>query len=377
MEPIAIVGYAQTEQTSHSIISRDDMIFSCVKEALSSTGVSRDDIDTVINCANDFYDGHTISQVYTTDAEGAYAKDESKVEQDGMHALIYAGMRLWAGTHKLAMVVSYSRATDMQPHAAVAAQLDPIYDRQFHFLNDTAVAALQARAWMEKYGVKDMDLALHAAQDLAHGANNPKAKARKPATADEVLGSAPAFTPLRELMVYPNTDGVCVAILASGSKAKKITKKPVWIKGVGWHQEMYYTGERDLTKISSATAAAKAAFKMAGVKPADIDLIELSDLFAHQGPMLLEAMGFAKPGKGPAMIRDGRTRVDGKLPVNPSGGAQSACALCAVGLVRAVECARQLRGESENRVKGAKLALAHGQTGPAAQNNAVVILGRE
>jgi len=377
MERFAIVGYAQTEQAGHSIISRDDMIFECVKEALESTGVGRDDIDTVINCANDFYDGHTISQVYTTDAEGAYAKDESKVEQDGIHALIYAGMRLLAGTHQLAMVVSYSRASDMQAHAAVAAQLDPIYDRQFGFLNDTAFAALQARAWMEKHGIKEDDLALYAAQDLANGVSNPKAKARKPATADEVLGSAPAFTPLKELMVYPDTDGVCVAILAAGAKAKKITKKPVWINGVGWHQEMYYPGERDLTKIASASAAAKTAFKAAGVKPADIDLIELSDLFAHQGPMLLEAMGFAKPGKAAAMIRDGQTRIDGKLPVNPSGGAQSACALCAVGLLRAVECARQLRGEAENKVKGAKLALAHGQNGLAAQNNAVVILGRE
>lgn len=376
MEPFAIVGYAMTEQAAHSVISRDDMIFECVKEALASTGVTRDDIDTVINCANDFYDGHTISQVYTTDAEGAYAKDESKVEQDGLHALIYAGMRLLAGTHQLAMVVSYSRASDMQPHAAVAAHLDPTYDRQFGFLNDTALAAFQARAWMEKHGINESDLALHVAQDLAHGAKNPKAKARKPATADEVLGSAPAFTPLRELMVYPNTDGVCVAILASAAKAKKLTKKPVWIRGMGWSQEMYYAGERDFTKIASATAAAKMAFKNAGLKTEDIDLIEMSDLYAHQGPMLLEAMGFAKHGKATKMIREGVTRVDGGLPVNPSGGAMSACALCAVGLVRAVECARQLRGEAENKVKGAKLALAHGQNGLAAQNNAVVILGR-
>ena len=166
------------------------------------------------------------------------------------------------------------------------------------------------------------------------------------------------------------------AIIATAAKAKKLTKKPVWVKGVGWNQERYYAGERDFTKISSASAAAKAAFKSAGVKPEDIDLIEMSDLFAHQGPMLLEAMGFAKPGKATKLIREGATRVDGKLPVNPSGGALSACALCEVGLVRAVECARQLRGEAENQVKGAKLALAHGQTGPAAQNNAVVILGR-
>jgi len=376
MEPVAIVGYAQSDMSGHMVSSRDEMIFTCVKQALDSAGIVRDDLDTVISCGNDFYDGHTISQVYTLEASGAYAKDESKVEQDGLHALVYAVMRLLAGQHKIAMVVAYSRASDMEPHAAVAASLDPVYDRQFKVLNDTGVAAFQARAYMERYGLAEDDLALVVEKNTGNGARNPKAKARPATSKAEVLASAPAFTPLRELMVYPNTDGICVAILAAGDRAESLCKKPVWVKGLGWNQELYYLGDRDLTRIASAEAAAAQAFKAAGIGPKDIGLIELSELFAHQEPMLLEAFGFAKPGEGRKLLRDGVTAAGGKLPVNVSGGALSACALSAVGLVRAVECARQLRGEAELPVR-ADFALAHGQCGLAAQNNVVAILGRE
>lgn len=378
MEPVAIVGAAISEQGAKIVSSRDETIYYCVKEALETTGVSRDDIDTVITCSNDFYDGHTISEVYTIDPEGAYAKDETKVEQDGLHAFIYGVMRLLVGHHQTAMIVAYSRASDFEPHAALAAALDPCYDRQFNFLNDTAIAALQARAYLEKYKLGEGVLAQVAAKNLSNGAKNPKAKARGAVTSvKDVLASPPAFTPLTELMVYPNTDGICVVILATAERAKKLGKKPVWVKGVGWSQELCYAGERDLTKIKSAQLAAKMAYKMAGVKAADIGLCELSELFAHQELMLSEAFGFAKPGKGAELLASGATQVKGKLPINPSGGALSACALNAVGLIRLVECAKQLLGEAgENQVKGAKLALAHGQCGLAAQNNAVAILGK-
>jgi acetyl-CoA C-acetyltransferase len=377
MEPVAIVGWAMSDQASHMVSSRDEMIFDCVREALDATGLTREDIDTVITNSNDFYDGHTISQVYTIDPEGAYAKDESKVEQEGLHAMYYGAMRLLAGHHNTAMIVSYSRASDMQAHTALAAQLDPTYERQFNFLNDTAIAALQARAYMEKYGVKDGDLARVTLKNLLAGSKNRKAKARAAvSTLDEVKASPMAFSPLRELMVYPETDGICVLIMATEKRAKSIKKKPVWVKGFGMSQELYYAGERDLTTIKSAADAAKMAYKMAGIKATDIDVAEIMEMFAHQELMLTEALGFAKPGQGAKLLKSGATEAGGKIPVNPSGGALSACALNAVSLVRVVEAAKQLLGEADNQVKGAKTALAHGQCGPAAQNNIVTILSK-
>jgi acetyl-CoA C-acetyltransferase len=377
MEPVGIIGWAMSEQSANIPSSRDEMVFACVKEALDTTGLSRDDIDTVITNSNDFYDGHTISQVYMIEPAGAYAKDESKVEQDGTHAALYGVMRLLAGNHQTAMVVSYSRASDMEPHAALAAQFDPTYDAQFKFLNDTALAALQARAYIRKYGLGPHDLARVVAKNLGNAAKNPKAKTRKPVSSfDEVCASPIAFSPLREIMVYPDTDGICVMIMATQDMVKKLGKKAAWIKGMGWSQELHHAGERDLTEMRSASLAAKQAYKMAGIKPREIDVAEVTEMFAHQEMMLTESLGLAAPGKGGELLASGATKITGKIPVNPSGGALAACALNAVGLIRMVEAAKQVLGVADNQIKGARTAVAHGQCGPAAQNNCVAVISR-
>ena len=94
--------------------------------------------------------------------------------------------------------------------------------------------------------------------------------------------------------------------------------------------------------------------------------------------MAYEALGFCGQGKGGELMQSGTTRIDGELPVNPSGGALSADAACAVGLARIAEAAMQVRGDAEERqVQGVTTALAHGQTGFCAQENIVFILGGE
>jgi len=110
---------------------------------------------------------------------------------------------------------------------------------------------------------------------------------------------------------------------------------------------------------------------------AEIKVAELSEHFAHQELQLAEALGLCEGTSAAKNLEAGRFGLKGKLPINPSGGALSACALGTVGLVRAVEAAQQVLGEAgEHQVKGVKLALAHGQCGPAAQNNVVAVFGK-
>jgi len=378
MEKVAIVGYGMSPQADIIKDSREGMIFSTVKQTLEAHDIKRDDISTWVMCSNDFYDGRTISNVFTVDPSGAYGKDETKVEQDGMHALLYAWMRVASGNHEMAIVVAHSKGSEFEPHVALSAQLDPTYDRQFGFLNDIAAAALQARAYLAKNKLDEDVLAEVAFKNLSNAEKNPLASVRKKGLSVKDIAQSPElFSPLREMTSYPATDGCCVAVLANEKKARKITKKPVWITGFGHCQEAYYLGERDLTRIRSAKDAARRAYKMAGIKdPAkDIDVFEVSEHFAHQELMLYEALGLSEPGKAAKLLNKGKTELKGAIPVNPSGGALAACALGTVGLVRAVECAMQIRGEAgKHQVKKAKTALAHGQCGMAAQNNIVAIL---
>jgi acetyl-CoA C-acetyltransferase len=117
--------------------------------------------------------------------------------------------------------------------------------------------------------------------------------------------------------------------------------------------------------LGSTEKAAEAALKMAGVGIGDVDLIEVHDCFTIAEVMVIEALGLVERGKGGAAARDGLTAIDGKIPVNTSGGLKSkGHPVGATGVAQAVEVVKQLRGESGDRqVKGAKRGLAQNMGG--------------
>jgi len=377
---VAIIGYAQSHHQYDLQKTREDMVFDVVREAIKNAGIMREDLGTVITASTDFLDGRTISNVFLSMAVGAYLKDESKVEEDGTNALQYAMMKLLAGAYDVALVEAHTVGWQFNPHQVSAYTLDPLVDRQLGLLNDISAAALQARMYMEKYGVSEDHLAAVSVKNLSNAALNEFAHRRmKDVSAKKVLNSKMYYEPLRELMISPISDGCAVVILAGEDKAKKICQKPVWIEGVGNCQDGYLR-DRNLFGLDSLKKAAAAAYKMAGIKQPlkQLDLAEVTERYAHEELMIYEALGLADKGKGKTLIEKGVTRRNGKFPVNPSGGALGADPVCATGLVRVVEAVRQIRREAgKHQVRGAKRALAHGQFGICAQKNTVLILGGE
>ena len=92
----------------------------------------------------------------------------------------------------------------------------------------------------------------------------------------------------------------------------------------------------------------------------------------------MEGLGLCGRGEGDALIDSGKTRLGGKLPVNPSGGMLAGNPNHVAGMARVAECFLQLRGKAgEHQVDGAKIALAHGTTGICGQHQGVMILGAE
>jgi len=375
---VAIVGYAQSHHQHNMQKTREDMVFEVSKGALRHAGIHREDLDTVITSSTDFLDGRTISSVFIGMAAGAFLKDESKVEEDGTFALYYALMRVLAGTHDIALVAAHTQGSTMNAHQVSCYTLDPQFDRQIGVLNDIAAAALQARMYMDSHGVTEEHLAKVAVKNLSNAAANPWAH-RKMAkvSVNEVLASKVLCDPIRELMMSPVSDGACAVIIASEEKAREITSNPVWIEGVGSCQEAYIR-DRDLGRLESLKTAARMAYKMAGVKEpaAELDVVELSEKFAHEELMAYESLGLCRDGEGKTLIEKGTTGKEGKIPVNPSGGALGADPVCATGLVRVIEAAKQIRGEAEGcQVPNVRRALAHGQFGMCAQKNMVYVLG--
>jgi len=379
-EKVAIVGYSQTGYSLDSDASREILTYEAAVGALSCAGISRDEIDTVVTANNDYMDGRTISNMRLVEPSGAWLKDESKVEMDGAFALLYAVMRILSGDHEVALVIGVSQPSVFPRYVPGIMMLDPTFDRERGLLNEVSAAALQARSYMETYGISEEEIARVAVKNLRNAALNPLAVRSMPAvTVDDILSSRPLYSPINELTSSALADGACAVVVASAEKAKKITDKPVWIEGVGFSHDSYLT-ERSLSKLSSLEEAAKRAYSMAGVTkpPDDIDLAEVHENFAHEELMAYEALGLCEEGKGAELLTSGRTGIDGDLPVNPSGGALSVNVPCAAGLARVIEAVMQIRCEAgSHQVKGIKRALAHGQTGPCAQENVVFVLGGE
>jgi acetyl-CoA C-acetyltransferase len=376
MEKVGIVGLEQVKLYSDANYGRYEMIFEAVRGAIDSAGLKKKDITTAISCTNDYYDGRTISNCYTVEVGGGYMVDESKVEMDGAYAVLYGLMRILSGHHKLALVWGGSMASCFPYHAARLYETDPTWERPVANINDITAAGFQMRAYLEKFGVSAEDIAKIAVKNRKNAAKNPLALQESQnanITIKDVLDSEIYADPVTELMVAQPCDGVAALLLAPEKQALKITDNPVWITGVGYNQETYYLGDRDLTKSISMELAAKMAYDAAGIKDpkVEVDLAEIFEAYAHEEVILSEALGLADKGKGTCL----NSEINGDIPINPSGGAISGNPPCGTGLIRVVEAAKQLRGEAKGyQVNDAKKAIATGQIGMCAQNNIVYIL---
>jgi acetyl-CoA C-acetyltransferase len=175
-----------------------------------------------------------------------------------------------------------------------------------------------------------------------------------------------------------NADGSSCVIVANEEKAKTLSKKPVWILGVGAASASVNLAGRELfTGLTVAQQAGEQAYKMAGVTPEDIDVAEVHDCFTIAELMAYENLGFAKPGEGKELIKGKETYKKGSIPVNVDGGLLSkGHPIGATGGSQIRTIVLQLRGEArEMQVKDPEIGLVHNIGGVGLYGN-VTILGR-
>jgi len=372
MDKIAIVGAAQTRfEARKKDETCYDLVYQVTTAALQDAGYSLDDIDNVVTVSNDFYDGRTISSMAVGEAAGAHDKNISTVEGDGTFGAFYGAMRVLGG-YRSTLVVAHSKGSEGDPRFISNAMFDPVYHRPLG-LDAVSAAALQANAYLDRYGLSEEQCALVPVKNHGNARHNPNAHQPLDLSVDDVLRSPRIAGPLKALDCSPVSDGAAAIILANETLAAKARSQPVWVRGVAHCAEAYFLGDRDpragagLAIPKALGDAARRAYRMAGIhKPlAEIDVVELYDAFGYMEPLWLEGLGFCEPGHGARLTEQGTTALDGALPVNPSGGVLSAHAVLVAGLVRIVEAVLQLRGQAGARqVDGARTALAHGLNGP-------------
>jgi acetyl-CoA C-acetyltransferase len=162
--------------------------------------------------------------------------------------------------------------------------------------------------------------------------------------------------PLHLYDCCPVSDGAAAVLLTSLDVAKELKVPIVEIAGFGQATDTQTLQERsDPTDLKAVSLAAQNAFAMAGIQPEDINVAELHDAFTILEIAESEHVGFFEKGEGAKALARGETRIDGKLPINPSGGLKArGHPVGATGVAQVVELVWQLRGEAgERQVKDA------------------------
>lgn len=380
MERVAIIGVGFTKYDRNSPLTFAEMVFEATRKAIADAGISKDDVDNVVSVSSDFWDGRTISCMAISDASNAFNRDISCVEGDGTFGALYGMMRILSGSFGITVLCAHHKGTESNMNGITNCAFDPLVERKLG-LDAVSSAAMQARRYMSKYGLKEEQFALVSVKNHGNAMRNPLALLPMEITVEDVMNSRKIADPLKLLDCSPVTDGACTLILAGEREAKKLTinKQRVWMKGVGHCSDAYRLGDRDLADPRALTKAAKSAYAMAGISDPlkEIDFAEVYDAFSYMEPLWLEGLGICEEGKACEYLERGWFDADGKLPVNVSGGRLSAHPVQAAGLYAMAEAVMQLRGKAGKRqVKGAETALVHGINGMCGQSHCVWILGK-
>jgi acetyl-CoA C-acetyltransferase len=273
-----------------------------------------------------------------------------------------------SGMHDVVLAGGVEKMTDVAGGGATYA-LASAADKQWECVSGvtfTGLYAMMAVAHMHKYGTKREQLAAVAVKNHHNGSMNPRAQFRMEVTIEGVINSTKVADPLNILDCSPITDGAASVILVPADMAKKFKKPGAKVIGTGHATDTIALHDRDdLTTLSAVAESAEQAYKMSGKGPKDIDLFEVHDCFTIAEIIVSESLGLFERGKGGPAVEAGETSLEGRFPINTSGGLKSkGHPVGATGVAQIVELTEQLRGEAGDRqLKNARVGLAQNMGG--------------
>ena len=237
--------------------------------------------------------------------------------------------------------------------------------------------AYGATRHMQMYGTTKEQMGHIAITFRDHATLNPEAQMREPITMEDYLNARMIVEPLNLYDCSLVSDGAGAVVVTSAERAKDLPHDPVYILGFGSHNNLRGWTFDDHMVNTAAQESARAAYRMAGVGPSDIDTVQLYDCFTYMVMAELEDYGFCEKGEGGPFAESGALRLHGgSLPANTSGGQLSEAHV--EGVLQVLEGVRQLRREYplERQVPGVEVALVSGHGGMTICHT-TLILGRD
>ena len=300
----------------------------------------------------------------------------------GCSFIIMVGHAMLALHHGLCDVALISHGESGRSGVGVTPRRDTAipgqYEAPYGFGGAPTYFGLITTRHMHEYGTTLEQWAQVAVSTRKWAALNPKAKNREPLTVQDVLSSRPVVWPFNVLNICLVTDAGGAVVLARADRAQDCAKRPVYVRGAGEGAEhVSLTQMRNLTFSEATRISGEKALAMAGVQHGDFDHVMLYDAFTSGPPLMLEALGFAKPGDGVRFFEEGRSTPGGTLPINTNGGGLSYTHSGMYGIFPIIEAVRQLRGECGTRqVPDVRLSLVNGMGGMLSAAGTLV-LGNE
>jgi acetyl-CoA C-acetyltransferase len=371
MRSVSVIGIGMTKWGELWEKSLRDIFVETALLAIEDAGVDRIDSMYVGCMSSGLFIGQEHLASLLSDYLGRNPVPAARVESacsSGGLALRQGFIDVASGMSDIVLVGGVEKMTDVNGHEATYA-LGTAADQEYegyHGLTFPGLYTMMAHAHMAKYGTTREQLAMVAVKNHDNGSKNPLAQFPFKITVEGVLSSVLVADPLRILDCSPITDGAAAVILCPSDMAKRMKKPAVRIAGSGQATDtIALSSRKDITWIESTHIAAQKALAMAGRKIEDIDLFEVHDCFTIAEIMVSEALGIVERGRGGKAVEEGLTSLQGKFPVNPSGGLKAkGHPVGATGVAQAVEVVKQLRGEAGARqVGGAKLGLTQNMGG--------------
>ena len=377
---VAIVGWAHTRFGKLEGETLESLIGQAARDAIAHAGVEPDEIGEIVLghfnagfSAQDFTSSLVLQAderlrfTPATRVENACASGSAAVRQ-GVRAVE-------AKAARFVLVVGAETMTGA-PGAQVGANLL----RASYLPEDGAVEGgfagvfgQIAAAYFQRWGDQSDALAAIAAKNHRNGVGNEWAHLRKDLGVEfcrrESEKNPFVAGPLKRTDCSPVSDGAAALVLTDAETAREFSRA-VRFRAQAHVQDFLPRSRRDVLLFEGCETAWKRAFAEAEVGLSDLSFVETHDCFTVAELLEYEAMGLAPRGQGGRVALEGQTAMNGRLPVNPSGGLKAkGHPIGATGVSMHVLSAMQLMGEAGGmQVPGATLAGLYNMGGVAVAN---------
>lgn len=352
MREVAVIGIGQTKIDEHWAKSLRELAGDAALAAMIEAGVTQVDSVYVGNMLSDISNLQAHLGSLVADWIGQRYSDAVKIESacsSGSAAFRAGYLAVASGEVDCVLVVGVEKMTD-SPGSEITTGLATAADADWevdHGLSFVALNALIMKRYLYEYGWQAQDFAEFSINAHQNALHNPYARFQMAITESSFEKSPMICDPINLLDASPIGDGAAAVILVRADMLPTSTPKILVVGSAAATDTIAIHNRKAPLRLSAAELSTQKAYDQAGIGPDQIGVFEYHDAFTIMAALSLESAGFAEPGQGPALAKDGSIKVGGRIPVATFGGLKArGHPVGATGMYQIVEVIQQLRGEA-------------------------------